>query len=69
MGEYCDEGGPCPSHKIPRETRTKMSCLEQNSIHSSIYHITEKIQSRSLSQKNLLLQSVHPPSNVDVSLL
>jgi len=71
MGEYCDEGGPCPSHKISQDMETKMKYSEQNFIHLSIYHITRKIQSRP-STTILVLQFVHPlypPSNVDVSSL
>ena len=30
MGESCDEGGPCPSHKIPQDTKIKLKYLEQN---------------------------------------
>jgi len=59
MGESCDEGGPCPSHKIPQDTETKMKYSEQNFIHLSIYHITRKIQSRR-STTIPVLQLVHP---------
>ena len=45
MGESCDEGGPCPSHKIPQDRDAKMKYSEQSFIHPPIYHITIEIQS------------------------
>ena len=68
MDESCDEGGPCPPHKIPQDTETKMKCLEQNFIHLPIYHITRNIQPRP-STTIPVLQLVHPPPNVDVSFI
>ena len=61
MGESCDEGGPCPSHKIPQETRTRKKCSEQNFIHLSIGHVIEKKDSSSVPSTKPFSQSVRPP--------
>ena len=33
MGESCEEGGPSPSHKIPREDEDGFKCSKQLYIH------------------------------------
>ena len=33
MGESCEEGGPSPSHKIPREEGNGIKCSEPVYIH------------------------------------
>jgi len=72
MGESCDEGGPCPSHKIPQNTRIKVKYSEHNCIHLPINHITKRDSVSSLHYKFCVtvfpLLSV-PLSNVDVSSL
>jgi len=59
MGESCEEGGPCPSHKIPQVTDTKLKCSEQCFIHLPKCQITIRIQTCSViqfSHYNPLLQ-------------
>jgi len=67
MGESCEEGGPCPSHKIPQDTDAKLKCSEQCFIHLPKYQITIRIQACSALQFPVLQPSF--ASNVDVSPL
>jgi len=66
MGESCEEGGRCPSHKIPQDTDAKLKCSKQCFIHLPIYQITIKIQACSALQFPCYNSHF---SNVDVSSL
>jgi len=67
MGESCEEGGPCPSHKIPQDTDAKLKCSEQCFIHLPKCQITIRIQACSAYNSPVTTPLFF--SNVDVSSL
>ena len=64
MGESCDEGGPCPSHKIPQERELERN-VQNNILFIHQYVMLQK-DSNSFPSASLS-RSLSLPSNVDVS--
>jgi len=64
MGESCEEGGPCPSHKIPQNAKTRSNAQDISLFICQKYSVTIKVQ-LAFSPKNSRVMMI-PFSNVDI---
>ena len=69
MGESCEEGGPSPSHKIPREDEDGFKCSEPVYIYLPKRLSTMELRLADVLQNLSYRPTIDIPFHVDVSSL
>ena len=69
MGESCEEGGPSPSHKIPRKEGDGFKCSEPVYIYLPKRLSTMELRLADVLQNLSYKLTIPPPFHVDVSSL